>query len=141
MRSAGPSSTDSSEEEAPAGFTPKSVAFSDILSLWVTNIAQTYGDAPSTDNAPVAAGVLDDLVGRPLFLALYDYFRKVGSVYKLAFGPKTFMIVSDPVVAKARHPATQLHAGCESARSRYLLRCTAAHLAHRQPVVRQGGAG
>ena len=45
-------------------------------------------------------GVLDDLVGRPLFLALYDYFRTYGGVYKLAFGPKTFMICSDPVVVK-----------------------------------------
>jgi hypothetical protein len=79
-------------------------------------------------------------VGRPLFLALYDYFKAKGGIYKLAFGararrrssrsrsrvhrggptarkalcshplsacappagPKTFMIVSDPVIAKAR---------------------------------------
>ena len=40
-------------------------------------------------------------VGRPLFLALYDYFKAKGGIYKLAFGPKTFMIVSDPVIAKA----------------------------------------
>ena len=66
----------------------------------MTNIMQTYGNAPSADGAPVAAGVLDDLVGRPLFLALYDYFSKYGGVYKLAFGPKTFMICSDPAVAK-----------------------------------------
>ena len=41
-------------------------------------------------------------MGRPLFLALYDYFKDKGGIYKLAFGPKTFMIVSDPVIAKAR---------------------------------------
>lgn len=39
-------------------------------------------------------------MGRPLFLALYDYFLAKGSVFKLAFGPKTFYVVSDPVVAK-----------------------------------------
>ena len=39
-------------------------------------------------------------VGRPLFLALQDYFRQRGGVYKLAFGPKVFYVVSCPVVAK-----------------------------------------
>lgn len=72
----------------------------DVVSLWVTNILQTYGDAESADGAPVAEGVVDDLVGGPLFLALYKYFRRYGPVYKLAFGPKAFMIVSDPVMAK-----------------------------------------
>ena len=43
-------------------------------------------------------------VGRPLFLALYDYFKAKGGIYKLAFGPKTFMIVSDPVIAKVCTP-------------------------------------
>lgn len=69
--------------------------------------AHSYGNAPSADNAPVAEGVLDDLarrqqppslaltaprplaqVGRPLFLALYDYFLAKGGVYKLAFGAR-----------------------------------------------------
>ena len=46
-------------------------------------------------------------VGRPLFLALYDYFKAKGGIYKLAFGPKTFMIVSDPVIAKASRKSPQ----------------------------------
>jgi len=39
-------------------------------------------------------------VGRPLFLALQDYYKQRGGVYKLAFGPKVFYVVSCPVVAK-----------------------------------------
>ena len=71
-----------------------------MASLWMTNILQFYGDGRSADGAPVAEGSLDDLTGRPLFTALYDYFIRSGGVYKLAFGPKTFMVVSDPVIAK-----------------------------------------
>ena len=41
-------------------------------------------------------GVIDDLVGGPIFLALYPYFRRYGGVFKLAFGPKVFMVLSDP---------------------------------------------
>ena len=49
----------------------------DIISLWVTQILQTYGDKPSSDNAPIVEGEIDDLVGGPIFLALYPYFRCV----------------------------------------------------------------
>jgi cytochrome P450 len=43
---------------------------------------------------------VDDLVGRPIFLALYPYFLKYGGVFKLAFGPKVFMVLSDPVIVR-----------------------------------------
>lgn len=49
---------------------------------------------------PTAEGAISDLFGRPLFFALYDWFLEHGSVYKLAFGPKAFVVVSDAVVAK-----------------------------------------
>jgi len=76
------------------------VSFKDIVSLWTTNILQTYGDAPSVDGAPVAEGELNDLVGGPIFLALEKYFKVSGGIYKLSFGPKCFIVVSDPVAAK-----------------------------------------
>mmetsp|Transcript_17906 Transcript_17906/g.61022 ORF Transcript_17906/g.61022 Transcript_17906/m.61022 type:complete len:607 (+) Transcript_17906:75-1895(+) len=88
------------ELEVSEDFKPGEVRLQDVVSLWATNIMQTYGDAESADGAPVAEGVLDDLVGGPLFLALEKYAQRYGSIYKLAFGPKTFMIVSDPVMAK-----------------------------------------
>ncbi|XP_048502023.1 cytochrome P450 97B2, chloroplastic isoform X2 [Beta vulgaris subsp. vulgaris] len=49
---------------------------------------------------PTAEGAVSDLFGRPLFLSLYDWFLEHGSVYKLAFGPKAFVVVSDPIVAR-----------------------------------------
>ncbi|KAI5061137.1 hypothetical protein GOP47_0023642 [Adiantum capillus-veneris] len=51
-------------------------------------------------NMPVAEGAVSDLFGRPLFFALYDWFIEHGPVYKLAFGPKAFVVISDPVVAR-----------------------------------------
>nr|XP_023895756.1 cytochrome P450 97B1, chloroplastic-like [Quercus suber] len=49
---------------------------------------------------PIAEGAVSDLFDRPLFFSLYDWFIEHGSVYKLAFGPKTFVVVSDPIVAR-----------------------------------------
>lgn len=49
---------------------------------------------------PIAEGAVSDLFDRPLFFSLYDWFIEHGSVYKLAFGPKAFVVVSDPIVAR-----------------------------------------
>lgn len=49
---------------------------------------------------PIAEGAVSDLFDRPLFFSLYEWFLKYGSVYKLAFGPKAFVVVSDPIVAR-----------------------------------------
>ena len=65
--------------------------------------SQTYGDEESKDGAPVCEGSVDDLVGGPIFLALYPYFLKYGGVFKLAFGPKVFMVLSDPVIVRRVH--------------------------------------
>ena len=52
-------------------------------------------------NIPVAEGELSDLAGdEPLFKALYKWFIESGGVFKLVFGPKAFIVVSDPVVVR-----------------------------------------
>ena len=52
-------------------------------------------------NIPTATGELSDLAGdEPLFKALYAWFIESGGVFKLAFGPKAFIVVSDPVVVR-----------------------------------------
>ncbi|KAL6506839.1 hypothetical protein OROHE_022276 [Orobanche hederae] len=51
-------------------------------------------------NMPVAEGAVSDLFGKPFFFSLYDWFIEHGSVYKLAFGPKAFIVVSDPIIAR-----------------------------------------
>ena len=88
------------EEELDENFKPNELGFKDVVSLWITQILQTYGDEESKDGAPVCEGSVDDLVGGPIFLALYPYFLKYGGVFKLAFGPKVFMVLSDPVIVR-----------------------------------------
>ncbi|CAN6991178.1 hypothetical protein IGI04_003468 [Brassica rapa subsp. trilocularis] len=53
----------------------------------------------SLGSMPTAEGAVSDLFGKPLFLSLYDWFMEHGGVYKLAFGPKAFVVISDPIVA------------------------------------------
>ncbi|CAB1105091.1 unnamed protein product [Ectocarpus sp. CCAP 1310/34] len=88
----------------------------DMIYIILRNLGQMVG-LPSVDNAPVAKidkytgswltflqkvsnGRLEDLAGGPLFLMLEKYFLAEGPVYKLAFGPRSFIVVSDPVMAK-----------------------------------------
>lgn len=92
--------------------------FIDNWKILFNNALQILGLAESLDGAPLVQGVntykgnfltllarvadgdLAELAGGPLFLLLEQYFKKYGSVYKLAFGPKSFIVVSDPTMAK-----------------------------------------
>lgn len=74
----------------------------DGFSRLITDVSQGYFQ-PNVGgaNIPVAQGELSDLAGdEPLFKALYGWFLASGGVYKLEFGPKAFIVVSDPVVVK-----------------------------------------
>lgn len=90
----------------------------DSARILLNNALQILGFAESIDGAPlvlglnnyngstmqllsrVADGNLAELAGGPLFLLLREYYKQYGSIYKLAFGPKSFMVVSDPVMVK-----------------------------------------
>ena len=42
----------------------------------------------------------EEVRAAPLFIPLYDYYRKYGGVYNLGAGPKWFVVVSDPVAVR-----------------------------------------
>ncbi|GMH23955.1 hypothetical protein Nepgr_025798 [Nepenthes gracilis] len=65
-----------------------------------SNLLTNLLSGSSIGSMPVAEGAVSDLFSRPLFLSLYDWFLEHGAVYKLAFGPKAFVVVSDPIVTK-----------------------------------------
>uniref|UniRef100_A0A7S2KNF0 Cytochrome P450 n=1 Tax=Leptocylindrus danicus TaxID=163516 RepID=A0A7S2KNF0_9STRA len=48
----------------------------------------------------VLGGDLQTLAGGPLFLLLAKYYKDYGPIFNLSFGPKSFLVVSDPVMAK-----------------------------------------
>lgn len=92
--------------------------FLNQMKILLNNALQMAGLAESMDGAPlvqivstfkgsflqllsrVADGNLAELAGGPLFLLLQDYYKQYGPVFKLAFGPKSFIVVSDPIMVK-----------------------------------------
>ncbi|CAI9787116.1 unnamed protein product [Fraxinus pennsylvanica] len=65
-----------------------------------SNLLTNFLSGGKIGSMPTAEGAVSDLFSRPLFFSLYDWFLEHGSVYKLAFGPKAFVVVSDPIVAR-----------------------------------------
>lgn len=76
------------------------ITFGDSANVLRTNIEQLYGDYDSIDGCPVAEGALNDLAEGTMFVGLQNYYENYGSPYKLCFGPKSFLVVSDPMQAK-----------------------------------------
>ncbi|GMH34195.1 hypothetical protein BSKO_02029 [Bryopsis sp. KO-2023] len=77
--------------------------FGQGFSLALTQISRGYFQPDlGGDKVPVCDGELKDLVAadEPLFCFLYTWFIKLGGVWKLEFGPKAFLVVSDPVVVR-----------------------------------------
>ncbi|KAL6529812.1 hypothetical protein OROGR_015435 [Orobanche gracilis] len=65
-----------------------------------SNLLTNFLSGGKMENMPIAEGAVSDLFGKPFFFSLYDWFIEHGSVYKLAFGPKAFIVVSDPIIAR-----------------------------------------
>jgi len=47
------------------------------------------------DGAPLAEGDISGLADGTLYLGLHEYAQRFGPVYKLCFGPKSFIVTSD----------------------------------------------
>eukprot|EP00958_Prasinococcus_capsulatus_P014113 scaffold1471_cov413-Prasinococcus_capsulatus_cf.AAC.30 len=72
------------------------------LSKLLTVVSRGYlNPNAGGDEIPSSEGKLADLAGDdPLFCVLYDMFINKGGVYRLEFGPKCFIVVSDPIVMR-----------------------------------------
>ncbi|KAM0949494.1 putative carotene epsilon-hydroxylase [Dioscorea sansibarensis] len=69
---------------------------------WLTAISRSLSLSEDS-GIPIANARLDDvsdLLGGALFLPLYKWMIENGPVYRLAAGPRNFVIVSDPAIAK-----------------------------------------
>ena len=58
---------------------------------------------------PEARGDIREIIGEPVFIPLFKLFLAYGPIFKLSFGPKTFVIVSDPALAKQVGSHGMLH--------------------------------
>lgn len=54
----------------------------------------------AAERMPTATGDIREIVGQPVFVPLFKLYQIYGKVFKLSFGPKQFVIVSDPQLAK-----------------------------------------
>ncbi|CAH8268453.1 unnamed protein product [Arabidopsis lyrata] len=71
---------------------------------WLTSLTRTISSGQNDDSGiPIANAKLEDvsdLLGGALFLPLYKWMNEYGPIYRLAAGPRNFVIVSDPAIAK-----------------------------------------
>jgi hypothetical protein len=74
--------------------------FGDSANVLKNNIEQIYGGYPSLDGCPLGEGDIADIADGTQFIGLQKYYNEYGSPYKLCFGPKSFLVISDPVQAK-----------------------------------------
>ena len=83
-----------------AGEPGTALTLGDSMRVFKGNIEQIYGGAESFDGAPLAEGDISGLADGTLYLGLHEYARRFGPVYKLCFGPKSFLVISDHNCAK-----------------------------------------
>lgn len=70
---------------------------------WLTSLSRTLTTGKDASGIPVASAKLDDvseLLGGALFLPLFKWMKEYGPIYRLAAGPRNFVVVSDPAIAK-----------------------------------------
>ncbi|KAF0935417.1 hypothetical protein E2562_032673 [Oryza meyeriana var. granulata] len=71
----------------------------ELASALLTKLAGG-GAASRGPEIPQAVGSLRAVSGQAFFIPLYDLFLIYGGIFRLNFGPKSFLIVSDPAIAK-----------------------------------------
>nr|UHB15534.1 cytochrome P450 [Paris polyphylla] len=54
----------------------------------------------SRSEIPQARGEISSVGRTAFFIPLYELFLRYGGIFRLTFGPKSFLIVSDPAIAK-----------------------------------------
>ncbi|KAJ9181496.1 hypothetical protein P3X46_009621 [Hevea brasiliensis] len=71
---------------------------------WLTSLSRTLTLGQNDDSGiPIASAKLEDvseLLGGALFLPLFKWMNEYGPIYRLAAGPRNFVVVSDPAIAK-----------------------------------------
>ncbi|CAJ2672526.1 carotene epsilon-monooxygenase, chloroplastic [Trifolium pratense] len=72
---------------------------------WLTSLSKSLTTTGKDDDSgiPIASAKLDDvsdLLGGALFLPLFKWMNEYGPIYRLAAGPRNFVVVSDPAIAK-----------------------------------------
>ncbi|XP_068645523.1 carotene epsilon-monooxygenase, chloroplastic isoform X2 [Aristolochia californica] len=82
---------------------PRSTNGSWVSPDWLTSLSRSLSFNLDDSGIPIANAQLDDvsdLLGGALFLPLFKWMKENGPIYRLAAGPRNFVVVSDPAIAK-----------------------------------------
>eukprot|EP00877_Chromochloris_zofingiensis_P008598 jgi/Chrzof1/3992/Cz13g16110.t1_CYP97A1[v5.2] len=69
------------------------------LALLLAQLGQQWRRA-AAKRMPEARGDIREIVGQPVFIPLYKLFLNYGKIFRLSFGPKSFVVISDAAFAK-----------------------------------------
>nr|AMJ39486.1 cytochrome P450-type monooxygenase 97C1 [Bixa orellana] len=96
------SSIEKTPASKPKPTSPKPASW--VSPDWLTSLSRSLTIGSNDDSGiPIASAALDDvsdLLGGALFLPLFKLMNKHGPIYRLAAGPRNFVIISDPATAK-----------------------------------------
>ncbi len=70
-----------------------------FIALQLANLGREW-TANAAKKMPVATGDIREIIDQPVFIPLEQLFRVYGKIFRLSFGPKNFVIISDPGYAK-----------------------------------------
>ncbi|GMI65798.1 CYTOCHROME P450 97C1, LUTEIN DEFICIENT 1 [Hibiscus trionum] len=83
---------------------PPSKTTSWVSPNWLTSLTKSLTFGKNDDSGiPIASAQLEDvseLLGGALFLPLFKWMNQYGPIYRLAAGPRNFVVVSNPAIAK-----------------------------------------
>nr|QNS29974.1 cytochrome P450 [Nothapodytes nimmoniana] len=98
------STTDKNLQGKPKTKTSNNKPSSWVSPDWLTAITRSLTLGQDDDsNIPIANAKLEDvsdLLGGALFLPLFKWMNEYGPIYRLAAGPRNFVVVNDPAIAK-----------------------------------------
>lgn len=77
---------------------------------------------------PEASGDVREIVGQPVFVPLYKLFLAYGKIFRLSFGPKSFVVISDASMAKQVGCRARGRCGDPASHRPCVKRCQAKHL-------------
>ncbi|KAG4177689.1 hypothetical protein ERO13_A11G323100v2 [Gossypium hirsutum] len=97
------SSIDKNPTTKPKPTTPSKTT-SWVSPNWLTSLTKSLTLGSKDDSGiPIASAQLEDvseLLGGALFLPLFKWMNEYGPIYRLAAGPRNFVVVSNPAIAK-----------------------------------------
>ena len=92
-------STPTPRTEAPPCCRTATRAAGRALSLALARLGQ-FWRRRAADRIPTASGDIREIVGQPVFIPLFKLFLGYGKIFRLSFGPKSFIVISDNELAK-----------------------------------------